>query len=40
MFGTYRLPGPCNVPLGVDIEMGKGVVGQLFHPFQPSAYEK
>lgn len=32
-FGTYHVPGPCNVPLGVTDEMGAGTVGQLFYPF-------
>jgi sterol desaturase/sphingolipid hydroxylase (fatty acid hydroxylase superfamily) len=32
-FGTYYVPGLCNVPLGVTDEMGKGTVGQLMYPF-------
>jgi sterol desaturase/sphingolipid hydroxylase (fatty acid hydroxylase superfamily) len=33
-FGTYRLPGPCDVPLGVRDEIGRGAVGQLLWPFK------
>ncbi len=32
-FGTYHVPGPCNVPLGVNDEMGNGTLGQLIYPF-------
>jgi sterol desaturase/sphingolipid hydroxylase (fatty acid hydroxylase superfamily) len=32
-FGTYYVPGPCDVPLGVNDDMGKGMVGQLVYPF-------
>jgi sterol desaturase/sphingolipid hydroxylase (fatty acid hydroxylase superfamily) len=32
-FGTYYVPGLCNVPLGVNDEMGKGTIGQLMYPF-------
>jgi sterol desaturase/sphingolipid hydroxylase (fatty acid hydroxylase superfamily) len=32
-WGTYHVPGPCNVPLGVNDEMGRGTVGQLAYPF-------
>jgi len=38
MFGTYRVPGLLNTPLGVEFNMGKGVSGQLLHPFKASAY--
>src|SRR5262249_40616722 len=37
-FGTYRVPGLPNTPLGVKSDMGSGVLGQLLHPFRPSAY--
>jgi sterol desaturase/sphingolipid hydroxylase (fatty acid hydroxylase superfamily) len=37
-FGTYRVPGLPNTPLGVTSDMGGGVLGQLLHPFRPSAY--
>jgi sterol desaturase/sphingolipid hydroxylase (fatty acid hydroxylase superfamily) len=33
-FGTYRLPGPCDVPLGVRDNIGRGAVGQLLWPFK------
>lgn len=33
-FGTYHVPGACNVPLGVRDEIGKGALGQLLWPFQ------
>jgi len=33
-FGTFALPGPCNVPLGVEEDMGCGFRGQLFHPLR------
>jgi sterol desaturase/sphingolipid hydroxylase (fatty acid hydroxylase superfamily) len=32
-FGTHYVPGLCNVPLGVNDEMGKGTIGQLVYPF-------
>jgi sterol desaturase/sphingolipid hydroxylase (fatty acid hydroxylase superfamily) len=32
-FGTYYVPGRCNVPLGVTEDVGKGVVHQLIYPF-------
>jgi sterol desaturase/sphingolipid hydroxylase (fatty acid hydroxylase superfamily) len=34
-FGTYYVPGLCNVPLGVtdDQYPGKGLVRHLLHPF-------
>jgi len=38
MFGTYYLPGLVNTPLGVKSNMGKGVLGQLLHPFKLSSY--
>jgi len=37
-FGTFRVPGPRNVPLGVDADMGDGFLGQLKHPFRLSSY--
>jgi sterol desaturase/sphingolipid hydroxylase (fatty acid hydroxylase superfamily) len=37
-FGTYRVPGLPTTPLGVNSDMGRGVLGQLLHPFRPSAY--
>jgi sterol desaturase/sphingolipid hydroxylase (fatty acid hydroxylase superfamily) len=34
MFGTYYQPGPCEAPLGVREDMGKGAVGQYLHPLK------
>jgi sterol desaturase/sphingolipid hydroxylase (fatty acid hydroxylase superfamily) len=31
--GTYYVPGPCAVPLGVTDEVGPGVIRQLLYPF-------
>lgn len=31
-FGTYYVPGPCNVPLGVNDKIGNGTLGQLVYP--------
>jgi sterol desaturase/sphingolipid hydroxylase (fatty acid hydroxylase superfamily) len=33
LFGTYYVPGPCTVPLGVDDEIGSGVSRSLLYPF-------
>lgn len=33
-FGTYHQPGPCEVPLGVREDMGKGAMGQYLHPLK------
>jgi hypothetical protein len=38
MFGTYRVPGILDTPLGVNSCMGKGVGAQLLHPFKIAAY--
>ena len=32
-FGTYHVPGPCNVPLGVTDDIGPGFTRQLVYPF-------
>ena len=32
-FGTFHVPGPCTVPLGVTDDMGVGARGQLLYPF-------
>ena len=34
LFGTYYQPGPCDQPLGVREEMGKGAIGQYLYPFR------
>lgn len=31
---THHVPGPCNVPLGVRDDLGRGVMDQLLHPFR------
>ncbi len=33
-FGTWYAPGPCDVPLGVSHDMGKGAIGQFVYPFR------
>jgi sterol desaturase/sphingolipid hydroxylase (fatty acid hydroxylase superfamily) len=33
-FGTYHVPGPCTVPLGVRDAIGRGPIAQLLHPFR------
>jgi sterol desaturase/sphingolipid hydroxylase (fatty acid hydroxylase superfamily) len=33
-FGTYRQPGPCTAPLGVDEDLGEGALGQYAHPLK------
>ena len=33
-FGTYYQPGPCDAPLGVREDMGKGALGQYLHPLK------
>jgi len=32
-FGTFYVPGRCNVPLGVTEDVGNGVIRQLIYPF-------
>lgn len=38
MFGTCRVPGPCNVPTGVTDTMKQSLRGQLIYPFTKRAY--
>jgi sterol desaturase/sphingolipid hydroxylase (fatty acid hydroxylase superfamily) len=33
-FGTFRQPGPCEAPLGVREDLGRGALGQYLHPFK------
>lgn len=40
MFGTFRVPGPCNAPLGVSDDMGNGTAGQLLYPLRREAYRR
>ncbi|WP_444907517.1 sterol desaturase family protein [Microbulbifer sp. SSSA008] len=39
-FGTYRVPGLCNKPLGVSNRVGASLIGQLCYPFKVEAYRK
>lgn len=39
-FGTFRVPGPCTVPLGVTDDMGKTLGAQLGYAFTPRAYRR
>lgn len=34
VFGTFALPGPCDVPLGISQDIGRTVPAQLAHPFK------
>ncbi len=38
MFGTCRVPGPCDVPTGVTDKMEQSLFGQLTYPFTRRAY--
>ncbi len=40
MFGTFRVPGPCDAPLGVTDDIGEGVVAQLSYPLKARAYRR
>ncbi|HEY2659212.1 MAG TPA: sterol desaturase family protein [Caulobacteraceae bacterium] len=33
-FGTYHQPGPCDQPLGVREDMGRGALGQYLYPLK------
>ena len=33
-FGTYYLPGPCGVALGVNEPLGRSAAAMLLHPFR------
>jgi sterol desaturase/sphingolipid hydroxylase (fatty acid hydroxylase superfamily) len=39
-FGTYRVPGPCTVPLGVTDDMAPTLAGQIGYAFSPRAYRR
>jgi sterol desaturase/sphingolipid hydroxylase (fatty acid hydroxylase superfamily) len=39
-FGTFRVPGPCDVPLGVPDKIGDGLVNHLVYPLRPRAYRR
>lgn len=34
VFGTFALPGPCDVPLGIAQEIGDTLPAHLAHPFK------
>ena len=38
IFGTYRVPGLPDTPLGVKATIGMGIWAQLLQPFKASAY--
>lgn len=40
VFGTLRVPGTCDAPLGVSQRMSPGFLGQMFHPLKLSSYAK
>lgn len=40
VFGTYRVPGPCDVALGVTDDMAPTLGGQMIYPFQARAYKR
>lgn len=40
MFGTWRVPGLCTVPLGVTDDMAPTLPGQLLYAFRPRAYRR
>jgi sterol desaturase/sphingolipid hydroxylase (fatty acid hydroxylase superfamily) len=33
-FGTFHQPGPCDAPLGLDDDMGRGAIGQYLYPLK------
>ena len=37
-FGTFRVPGPCTVPLGVTDRIAPTLRGQIGYAFSPRAY--
>lgn len=39
-FGTKRVPGPCDVPLGVTDDMAPTLAGQMLYAFKPRAYKR
>jgi sterol desaturase/sphingolipid hydroxylase (fatty acid hydroxylase superfamily) len=40
MFGTLRVPGPCNVPLGVTDDMPPTLRDQMLYAFSARAYRR
>jgi sterol desaturase/sphingolipid hydroxylase (fatty acid hydroxylase superfamily) len=39
-FGTYRVPGLCDAPLGVRELYGAGLLSQLFYPLRSGSYKR
>lgn len=39
-FGTFRVPGPCNAPLGVTDRMAPTLTGQIGYAFTARAYRR
>ncbi|MFN3994131.1 MAG: sterol desaturase family protein [Tabrizicola flagellatus] len=39
-FGTFRVPGPCNAPLGVTDRMAPTLTGQIGYAFTAKAYRR
>ncbi len=39
-FGTFRVPGPCDVPTGVTDDMEPTLLGQMKYAFLPRAYAR
>ncbi|MTI11149.1 fatty acid hydroxylase family protein [Rhodospirillaceae bacterium RKSG073] len=39
-FGTYKLPGPCNSPLGIADKIPTRLSNQILYAFKPSSYSK
>lgn len=37
-FGTFRVPGPCDIPTGVTDDMAPTLIGQIKYAFLPRAY--
>lgn len=38
VFGTFRVPGVCNTPLGVPELTAQSAFAQMAHPLRPSSY--
>jgi sterol desaturase/sphingolipid hydroxylase (fatty acid hydroxylase superfamily) len=39
-FGTFRVPGPCTVPLGVTDQIAPTLAGQIGYALSPRAYSR
>jgi len=39
-FGTYKVPGPCDAPLGVTDQIEPSLSAQLGYAFTPRAYKR